>query len=115
MAKPKGKVKIVWSPDFAYGIGLITTDGNLSPDGRHISFTSKDAELIQHYQEALGIRVHIGQKARHKEKLKKYFVIQFSDILFYRFLQSIGLMANKSTRLKEVSVPEKYFFHFLRG
>lgn len=40
--KPLSKIKIKWSPKFAYCIGLITSDGNLSKDGRHISFTSKD-------------------------------------------------------------------------
>ena len=35
-----------WNHDFAYAIGLITTDGNLSPDGRHINLTSKDEEII---------------------------------------------------------------------
>ena len=53
MAKPKGKVKIEWSPDFAYAIGLITTDGNLSPDGRHVNFTSKDLELIKNFHRGL--------------------------------------------------------------
>lgn len=24
-----------WSPEMAYAIGLLTTDGNLSKDGRH--------------------------------------------------------------------------------
>gem|GEM_PF-6676481 len=46
LMKPLGKVKIQWSPEFAYVIGLLTTDGNLSPDGRHINFTSKDRELV---------------------------------------------------------------------
>ena len=45
--KPKGKVKIAWSPQFAYAIGLLVSDGNLSPDGRHINFTTTDVELIE--------------------------------------------------------------------
>ena len=115
MAKPKGKVTIRWSSEFAYAIGLITTDGNLSPDGRHISFTSKDLELIKNLHRGLGIENFIGKKARGGEKEKKYFVTQFSDILFYRFLVSIGLMSDKSLRIKEVLVPDEYFFDFLRG
>lgn len=45
--KPQNKVKIKWSPEFAYAIGLLVTDGNLSPDGRHLNFTSKDRELAE--------------------------------------------------------------------
>ena len=36
-----------WGSDFAYVVGLITTDGSLSKDKRHIDFTSKDLELIR--------------------------------------------------------------------
>lgn len=113
--KPEGKVKIKWSPDFAYAVGLITTDGNLSPDGRHINFTSKDRELIDLFQKTLNIKIHIGRKASGSVREKKYFVAQFSDVLFYKFLLSIGLIPRKSKTLREVYIPEKYFYDFLRG
>jgi len=114
-AKPKGKVKVRWSPRFAYAIGLMVTDGNLSPDGRHINFTSKDLELIRLFQESLSIKVHIGRKGNGSSKEKPYFVTQFGDVLFYRFLMDIGLMPNKSKSIGEIKVPSKYFFDFLRG
>jgi len=49
------KVKIEWSPKFAYAIGLIATDGNLSQDGRSVNFTSKDEELAMAFKACLGI------------------------------------------------------------
>lgn len=113
--KPKGKVLLRWSPDFAYAIGLMVSDGNLSPDGRHIIFTSKDLELIQLFQKSLGIRIHIGKKASGISREKIYFVTQFSDVLFYQFLLGIGLMPNKSKIIGKIKIPEKYFFDFLRG
>ncbi len=113
--KPKGKVKIEWSSNFAYVIGLIVSDGNLSPDGRHIIFTSKDAELAEKFQDALGISGHIGKKSSGFKKEKKYFVVQFSDTLFYAFLCSIGLMPNKSKIIGPIQIPPKRFFDFLRG
>ncbi len=113
--KPKGKVKIEWSPDFAYAIGLLVTDGNLSPDGRHINFTSKDVELIRLYQKALGISVHVGKKSSGSQKEKIYSVVQFGDILFYKFLLSIGLMPNKSKIMGRIEIPNELFFDFLRG
>jgi hypothetical protein len=61
--QPKGKVQIAWSANFAYAIGLLVSDGSLSIDGRHISFTSKDLEMIENYQHALQINVHIGKKS----------------------------------------------------
>ena len=58
-AKPKGKVKIKWSPNFAYAIGLIATDGCLYKDGRHISLTSLDLEQLHNFNKALDIKVKI--------------------------------------------------------
>ncbi len=113
--KPKGRVNIQWSPNFAYAVGLIVSDGNLSPDGRHINFTSKDLEMIRLFQKSLDIVIHIGKKANNFSKTKHYFVSQFSDVLFYRFLELIGLMSNKSKLIGKVNIPAEYFFDFLRG
>ncbi|MFH1947076.1 MAG: hypothetical protein ABIJ23_02890 [Candidatus Magasanikbacteria bacterium] len=113
--KPLGKTKIEWSDKFAYAIGLIASDGNLSPDGRHIVFTSKDEGLVKIFKDCLGLNNKIGKKSRAKEKEKKYFVIQFGDVIFYNFLLSIGMSPNKSKTLGKIKVPRKYFYHFLRG
>jgi hypothetical protein len=43
------------------------------------------------------------------------FRVQFSDVLFYDFLGSIGLMPNKSKVIGRVVVQDPYFWHFLRG
>lgn len=113
--KPLNKIIIEWSPKFAYVIGLIATDGNLSKDGRHITFTSKDKQLAEIFVKSLGIKNKIGMKASGITKEKKYFNIQFGDVNFYRFLGRIGLTANKSKTLGAIGVPDKYFFDFLRG
>jgi hypothetical protein len=111
--KPKGKVKIKWSPDFAYAIGLITTDGCLSKDGRHIDLTSNDTEQLENFNKALKIKIKIGKKESGIGKIGKR--IQFSDVLFYRFLNEIGLTSAKSKTLGKIEIPSKYFFDFLRG
>ncbi len=36
-----------WTANLAYAVGLITTDGCLSKDGRHIDLTSKDLEQCE--------------------------------------------------------------------
>lgn len=113
--KPLNKVKIKWSPKFAYAIGLLVTDGNLSPDGRHIVFTSKDLELIIHFKKCLNLQNAVGKKSNGSQKEKKYFVVQFGDVNFYKFLLSIGIMPNKTKIIKEIKIPHKYFFDFLRG
>ena len=113
--KRRSKVAITWSPEFAYVIGVITTDGNLSSDGRHINVTSKDREMVDTVKRLLRLDNKIGRKARGYSKEKKYFVLQFGDINFCEFLVSIGLMPAKSKKLKRVLVPLKFFADFLRG
>jgi hypothetical protein len=113
--KALGKVNIHWSPDFAYVIGLLVTDGNLSSDGRHINLTSKDYEQIQLCKKLLGITNVIGRKGSGSTKEKKYFSLQFGDVIFYRFLISIGIGPRKSKTIAKVKIPDKYFFDFLRG
>jgi hypothetical protein len=113
--KPLSKIKINWSPDFAYAIGLITTDGNLSKDRRHIHFTSKDLELVLLFKKCLSLSNKIGHKSRGGSRDKKYFVVQFGDVIFYRFLESLGLKTAKSKTLEALNIPSKYFVDFLRG
>lgn len=113
--KPEEKVPIHWSANFAYGLGLLATDGNLSPNRRHISFTSKDREQVDNFQQALGIQTNIGKKSSGLDPEKKYFVVQFSDVAFYQFLERKGITPAKSRTLGSIRVPKNLFFHFLRG
>lgn len=112
--QPQGKVKINWSGNFAYAIGLLVTDGNLSRILGKISFVSKDKDQVINLKNALGLRNKIG---RHHSGTtsKKSFHVQFGDILFYNFLLSIGLTPDKSKTIGAIAVPERYFADFLRG
>jgi hypothetical protein len=105
---------IPWSSELAYAIGLITTDGNLSKDGRHLEFTSKDMEQIRNFKYCLGLRVKVSLKSSGYTGVRVPHV-QFGNVKFYRFLLSLGLHPAKSKTLNAVNVPDKYFFDFLRG
>lgn len=115
MAKRLSKVKIKWCINFAYAVGLIASDGNLSTDGRHISFTSKDKSLATLFKKCLGLENKIGKKSRGYSKEKKYYVVQFGDVNLYKYLLTIGLTPAKSKTISKISVPQKYFVDFLRG
>lgn len=112
-AKPKGKVKIEWSSEFAYAIGLLATDGSLSSDGRHIDLTSNDKEQLENFLECLRSTNKISPK--HSGIGKKCLRVQLGDVNFYRFLITIGLMPRKTKIIGAVEIPQRYFFDFLRG
>lgn len=104
-----------WSNNLAYVIGLITSDGNLSKDGRHIDFTSKDLEQVENFKKILNLSNKIGNKFRGKNDNNIYYRIQFGNVDFYKFLISIGLQPCKSKIIESILVPQVYFVDFLRG
>jgi hypothetical protein len=109
------KVQIKWSPSFAYAIGLIASDGNLSKDERHITFISKERELANKFKQALALDNKFIMSARGGETKKKYYNVRFGDKVFYQFLNSIGLTAAKSKTIQSVDIPDNFFRDFLRG
>ena len=108
----KRRVDTTWSPQLAYAIGLLATDGCLSPPGHLIDLTSKDRDQLQNYRHCLGVNFRITSKSSGG---RQYLRVQFKSVLFYNFLLSIGLTPIKSRTLGALKVPDKYFFHFLRG
>lgn len=107
--------KIKWVPEFAYAIGLLTADGNLSKDGRHLEFTSNDIQLVKTFKKCMNlIDVKIGTKTSGFTD-RRYPRIQFSNARLYKWLLKIGLMPNKSKTVSKLKIPDKYFFDFLRG
>lgn len=113
--KPKEKIKIEWSSNFAYAIGLLVTDGCLYNDKRHMSLTTKDIEQAENFKKCLKIDVKIGLKANESSNEKIYHHVQFGDVKFYEFLLSIGLSEAKSKTIGVIRIPDQYFFDYLRG
>ncbi|MHB1086689.1 MAG: LAGLIDADG family homing endonuclease [Minisyncoccota bacterium] len=111
--KPRGKVKIEWSSKFAYAIGLLVADGCVQKDGRHIDLTSVDKEQTELFKACLGIPTPVSTKRSGVGNLA--FCIQFSDVLFHRYLVSIGITPAKSKTIKGIDIPQAYFADFFRG
>ena len=109
--------KMFWNTNFAYALGLITSDGNLSPDGRHLVFVSKDLDLINTFKKCLNLENKISSKKSGytKDQNKQYYVIQFGNIGLYNFLTNIGLGPNKSKTIGPLLIPPAYLADFLRG
>jgi len=107
--------QIKWTPKFAFAIGLLVTDGNLSKDGRHLAFTSKDIQLVKTFKKCMNLfDVKIGTKTDGFTD-KRYPRIQFSNVKLYKWLLKIGLMSNKTKIIGKLKIPNNYFFDFLRG
>lgn len=107
--------KIRWSRKLAYAVGLITTDGSLSKDSRHIALVSKDIEQLRSFSKILQLKNKISPHISTYKPNNEYFHIQFGNVRLYRFLLKIGLTPNKSKTLGALNIPQEYFIDFLRG
>lgn len=112
MPAKRKKLEIAGS-NLWYLVGLITTDGSLSSDGRHIDITSSDYKFLLKIKNSLRLRNKVGVK--YGSKRKKAFRIQIANKNFYDFLLSIGLTQSKSLNLDTIKVPNQFFIDFLRG
>lgn len=108
-------IKRINPKHFWYIIGYIVTDGNLSPDGRHVCITSKDIGHLFKLRSALHLKSSIGRKASSSSQEKIYGVLQFSDVNFYRYLQQINIGPCKSLIQGKVLIDMNYFGDFIRG
>lgn len=96
-----------WCAEMAYVVGLLATDGCLSKDRRHIVLTSTDLELVESYLHILGRPIRY-QVARRRKRKKRAYYAQFSDVVFYDWLLSVGLHPRKSLTLGAIAVPDEY-------
>ncbi len=114
--KPRRREDVPWSPELAYAVGLIATDGCLSSNRRHFAFVSKDMEQINNLKKCLGLKVKVGiHRSGRKGEARTYHRIQWGDVILYDFLLKVGLTPHKSLTLGALSIPDEYFFDFLRG
>jgi hypothetical protein len=113
--KPKYLISTEWHSGLAYAVGLLTSDGCLSSDKRHVDLTSVDIDQLENFNKALGVKFSIGLKDKNSKSHQAAYRVQISSVLFYKFLESIGLTTRKSLTIMKVRLPDEYFHDFLRG
>lgn len=102
-----------WSPELAYVVGLIATDGNLSKDSRHIMLVSKDIDLLETVRACLRLKNIIA--IHHGSWGTAAYHLQWGNRSFYKWLNRIGLMSAKSLRLGPLLIPDEFLADFVRG
>ncbi len=116
MPRPKLPEKdFEWDANLAYVVGLLTTDGCLSKDKRHITMRSSDHQLLRTFQESLGLTNRICETNSDDLSKKQMYTLQFGDVQLYGWLEKIGLSPAKTYTIGKIDVPDKYFPDFLRG
>jgi hypothetical protein len=100
-----------WTPELAWIVGLIATDGNLSRRGL-LSIASKDRDLLE------VVKHHLGRTKGLVWVTGGYgtcWRLQWGNRVLYAWLTDIGLTPAKSLTLKPLAVPDSVFRDFFRG
>lgn len=119
-----------WSPEMAYVLGIIYTDGHINP-GRlrdplykttstssRLTITQKEPELLEKVLQLMGCTSTL-----HKRKRREYngnvagevYYFHIHSETFYEELIKLGVTANKSKVLTFPEMPDTYIRHFIRG
>jgi len=101
-----------WTATLAYAVGLLATDG-CQTDGRHIAFPSADRELVEILLRCLGKNNKIAPSPTRTGGV--CYRTQFGDVLFCRWLLTVGVTPRKSLTLGALNVPEQYLLECARG
>ena len=108
------RAPVGWSPQIAYAVGLIATDGCLVTGQRRIDFCSGDRRLAETYLECLGrdpSRLRVERTARGGFLYRA----QLKDAELYRWLLGVGLTPRKSLTLGPLAVSDEHLPHLVRG
>lgn len=103
----------IWTPQLAYVVGLLVTDGNLSGDGRHVNMRSAEIPMLETFRECLCLNNKIGSTTRKDGRT--HYRVQFSNVQFYDWLLKIGITPAKSLTIGSIHVPDQFFADYLRG
>jgi LAGLIDADG-like domain len=102
-----------WSPEMAWVVGLIATDGHLVAERRRIAITSKNLDLLQSVRRCLALS---NRFVRVESPWGTGgYRLQWASGTFYAWLQGIGLTPRKSLTLGPLRIPDEYFADFFRG
>ena len=104
-----GPVDTTWTPTLAYAVGLIATDGNLSPSGKSTNVVSSDIDQLENFKRCIPRAGRIG---RHGPTA---WHVTVSSVHFYRWLLSIGLMPAKSLILGGIEIDDSLMIDLARG
>ena len=102
-----------WSPEIAYVVGLMATDGNLAKNRRQMTMTSKDVGLLETVRRCLQLKAAIS--ASRSGAGRFCHRVQWQDSALYEWFLTVGLTPAKSLTLGRLAVPDEHFADFVRG
>ena len=107
---------IPWSARFAYGIGLLATDGWVTTrrggQPGHVGSTSKDKALVESFLSSFELTNHIRERDRDGHV---HFETNTGKVAIFEWARTIGIHPRKSRTIASPSVPDELLPHVVRG
>lgn len=97
-----------WTPNMAYILGFIATDGCLSPNNG-IKITSVNEEILIKISQEMQSTYKIGAHSAGAKQIQIYSEEIYNDLI------AIGITPQKTYNLKFPDIPSEYLSHFIRG
>lgn len=108
-----------WNPLMAYTLGYIFADGHIidSPymRGKYLNITSTDFESITRIKSWLESEHKIIETKSHFSGSKTCYVLRIGSHKICNKLFEFGVHPRKSLNVIFPNIPQKYFWHFIRG
>lgn len=99
-----------WSPEMAYVLGLIATDGCISRSGA-VSLCINDKDLLETVKKAMGSEHDIKYYGRQEG----LYSFNFSRQSLTEDLNRLGIFPDKSLTIRFPDVPDAFLIDFIRG
>ena len=99
-----------WSPEMAYVLGLIITDGCVSGAGQ-VSLSMNDQELLEKVKKVMGSEHNITP-SKHQAGL---YCFHFAREKLIEDLHKFGVFPRKSLTVNFPDVPQEFLTDFIRG
>ncbi|MCX7839177.1 MAG: UPF0175 family protein [Anaerolineae bacterium] len=103
------------SPELAYVVGLVASDGSLQKQNNCMQLVSTEREIVDNCATLLCLddpHIIVWDQGFPR---KTAFMLQVCDHVFREFLQARGLTPNKTMTIGALDIPDIIFRDFLRG
>lgn len=106
-----------WTPQMAWVLGLIFTDGYFYEPSNtvRLALHPQDVDTLEKVRAFLGPYLSINSWSQSYDKSQKISVLAFGNARMAEDLRSLGLRQKKSKTMPFPDIPDQFTRHFIRG
>jgi len=98
-----------WTPEMAWVLGLLASDGSVHSNGKQFMLGSKDIDLIEQFYNLLEYNGPTGMNN------SGVHTAPISSTVIVKRLAELGIVPHKTYVLEYPPVPDSFHSHFIRG